>query len=82
MNKCYDCKYCRAKSNENKIKYDILPEYINSVFSKIPIVINMFYGDPLLQVEKTKSYLKRLEDAKHQGIVLIITKGKIGRAHV
>lgn len=77
MNKCYDCKYCRAKSNENKIKYDILPEYINSVFSKIPIVINMFYGDPLLQVEKTKSYLKRLEDAKHQGIVLIITKGKI-----
>jgi hypothetical protein len=39
------------------------------------VVINCFYGDPLLQWENTEEYLKRLIEANHQGPVIIITKG-------
>lgn len=77
LDKCFGCKYCRAEPLSTNNIYNTLPEKINPIFSNMPIVINIFYGDPLLQVEKTKNYLKQLEEVDHKGIVLIITKGKI-----
>ena len=77
LDKCFECKYCRAKPMSTNSIYNTLPKVINPIFTNAPVVINMFYGDPLLQINKTKYYLKQLEKANHKGIVLIITKGKI-----
>lgn len=75
-NKCFNCSYCRAIDTcENNIVYDILPSEINSKFVNLPVAINLFYGDPLLQLNNTLNYLYRLEQAGHKGIVTIITKG-------
>lgn len=76
LNYCYDCKYCRLNGEKCEEKhYNILPSEINPNFTNIPVAINLFYGDPLLQIENTIHYLKRLEKAKHKGPVIIITKG-------
>ena len=73
---CYDCKYCRLNGEKLEEKhYSILPSEINEVFTNIPIAVNLFYGDPLLQIDNTINYLKRLESANHKGPVVIITKG-------
>lgn len=73
---CYDCKYCRLNGEKCEEKhYNILPSEINSNFTNIPVCINLFYGDPLLQIENTINYLKKLEKVKHRGPVIIVTKG-------
>lgn len=73
---CYDCKYCRLNGEKCEEKhYNILPSEINPNFTNIPVAVNLFYGDPLLQIDNTVKYLRRLEKAKHKGPVVIITKG-------
>lgn len=73
---CFDCKYCRLNGEKNiEQHYHILPELINDNFSNIPIAINLFYGDPLLQIDNTIKYLKALEQVQHKGPVIIVTKG-------
>ena len=76
LNYCYDCKYCRLNGEKLEEKhYSILPSEINEVFTNIPVAVNLFYGDPLLQIDNTINYLKRLESVNHKGPVVIITKG-------
>lgn len=74
LNSCFKCEYCRVLHDE-KHKFDTIPSDINPDFINIPIAINLFYGDPLLQIETTVNYLRRLEEAGHVAPVLIVTKG-------
>lgn len=77
---CYDCKYCRLNGEKIAEKhYNILPSEINSNFTNIPVAINLFYGDPLLQIGNTINYLRRLESVKHKGPIIIITKGDFSK---
>lgn len=77
---CYDCKYCRLNGEKVEEKhYNILPSEINSNFTNIPVAVNLFYGDPLLQIDNTINYLKRLESVHHKGPVIIITKGDFAK---
>lgn len=77
---CYDCKYCRLNGEKCEEKhYSILPSEINPNFTKIPVAVNLFYGDPLLQIENTINYLRRLESTRHKGPVIIITKGDFSK---
>lgn len=77
---CYDCKYCRLNGEKCEEKhYNILPSEINSNFTNIPVAVNLFYGDPLLQIDNTINYLKKLEQVKHKGPVIIITKGDFSK---
>ena len=48
---------------------------INDYFSHIPIAVNLFYGDPLLQMDNTVKYLKMLDAVHHKGPVILVTKG-------
>ncbi|MDD4289838.1 MAG: hypothetical protein PHH83_00995 [Patescibacteria group bacterium] len=48
---------------------------------QIPVSINNFYGDPLIQWEDTVSKLQELKKTKHSGPIGIITKGKITQFH-
>ena len=76
LNYCYDCKYCRLNGEKCEEKhYHVLPSEINPYFKRLPIAVNLFYGDPLLQVDKTINLLRRLEKVRHEGPVIIITKG-------
>lgn len=77
---CYDCDYCRLNAEKCKSEhYDILPNEINHNFNKLPVAINLFYGDPLLQINNTISYLKKLESINYLGPVVIITKGDFSK---
>lgn len=78
LNKCFDCSYCRLHGSE-KLAYNIIPSEISPVFKKIPVAVNLFYGDPLLQINNTLSYLEKLEKAEHAGTVIIITKGDFSK---
>ncbi|MCK9575699.1 MAG: hypothetical protein WC979_02390 [Candidatus Pacearchaeota archaeon] len=73
---CLNCSYCRLTGKEQS-KYEKLPSSINPLFRQLPVAVNLFYGDPLLQVEKTIEYLRALEADNHKGPVIIITKGEI-----
>lgn len=75
---CYNCSYCRLHGND-KLSYQKLPSEINSRFVNIPVAVNLFYGDPLLQIDNTISYLKRLEQAKHKAPIIIVTKGDFSK---
>lgn len=73
---CYDCKYCRLNGEKCEERhYSVLPSEINKNFINIPVAVNLFYGDPLLQLDNTITYLRRLEKVGHKGPVIIITKG-------
>jgi hypothetical protein len=72
---CFDCSYCRARNKNNVKEYFTPPSDINPLFTNIPVVINVFYGDPLLYLLDTIKCLSILKEAKHQGPVIIITKG-------
>lgn len=74
---CYGCSYCRANDG-NIVDYSsIIPSEINPEFSKIPVAVNLFYGDPTLQWNDTLNILHRLEDSEHTGPVIVITKGSL-----
>ena len=77
--KCYNCSYCRALNGYGKElgNYIIPPSEINDLFIDLPICVNLFYGDPMLQIENTKNILENLENIGHRGTVIIITKGDI-----
>ncbi|MBS7021026.1 MAG: hypothetical protein KH135_04055 [Firmicutes bacterium] len=80
LNYCYDCKYCRLNGEKQEEKhYQIIPSELNSIFTNIPVAVNLYYGDPLLQVENTVYYLKQLEKKHHKGPVVIITKGDFSK---
>lgn len=77
---CYDCKYCRLNGEKCEEKhYNILPSEINPIFTNLPVAVNLFYGDPLLQIDNTIKYLKELEKVKHKGPVIIVTKGDFSK---
>jgi hypothetical protein len=73
--KCLECSYCRLIGDKKDIIFDGIPSNINPLFINLPVVVNLFYGDPLLQIENTLNYLKKLEEVEHKGPVIIITKG-------
>lgn len=75
--KCFNCAYCRARDKHNNKEYLTPPSAINPLFSVIPVVINIFYGDPLLYLDETIKCLEILEKAKHKGPVIIITKANM-----
>jgi len=76
-NVCLNCAFCRVSQNNTEFEYSCLPSNINKSFDKLPISINLFYGDPLIQREGTLNYLLELEKVKHKGPVVIITKGDL-----
>ena len=77
---CYDCKYCRLNGEKMEEKhYSMLPNEINENFKNIPVAVNLFYGDPLLQIENTVNYLRLLESSNHKGPVIIVTKGDFSK---
>lgn len=75
---CFKCSYCRANDSK-EYHYHILPTEINPLFSTIPVAVNLFYGDPMLQLDNTIELLDRLEKANHKGPVLIVTKGDLSK---
>ncbi|HJJ17033.1 MAG TPA: hypothetical protein OIM63_02945 [Bacilli bacterium] len=80
LDHCYDCKYCRLNGEKSEDKhYNILPSEINPIFTNLPVAVNLFYGDPLLQIENTVNYLRKLEEAEHKGPVIIVTKGDFSK---
>lgn len=73
---CYNCPYCREGwVKDEQFAIHTLPSEINPNFINLPVGINMFYGDPMLQVDNTVALLKKLESVGHKGPVLITTKG-------
>lgn len=73
---CLGCKYCRLlDGSASNVRYSTLPSKINSLFKNLPVAVNLFYGDPMLQIGSTVNFLQSLEKDKHQGPVVIITKG-------
>lgn len=74
---CYGCSYCRAFDNDISIDYRVIPGELNPLFRDIPVAINLFYGDPVLQEKSTNQILERLDKDKHRGPVIIITKGDL-----
>lgn len=79
---CYNCAYCRARNKCNKKEYFVAPSDINPLFTNIPVVINVFYGDPLIYILDTIKCLSVLKEAKHQGPVIIITKGDMSNPKI
>ena len=75
LNHCFDCAYCRVHNGELLDYTKYLPSDLNPVFAYIPVLVNLFYGDPTLQVNETIQILDRLEKVEHRGPVIIITKG-------
>lgn len=73
LDKCFNCSYCRAR--DNKAKYETLPNR----YKNLPLSVNMFYGDPTLQIENTINILKKLENIEYKGIVMLITKGDLNK---
>jgi hypothetical protein len=49
---------------------------------QIPVSVNNFYGDPLIQWQDTCEKLEDLARTKHSGPVSIITKGKFTKKHI
>lgn len=80
LENCYNCDYCRV-SCEKCIKqsYHRFPSEINPQFINIPVAVNLFYGDPMLQIDNTVDLLRRLERAGHKGPVIIVTKGDFSK---
>lgn len=72
LNKCFDCSYCFVKGAKfTNMRYPTHPN--------IPVSVNLFYGDPMLQIEKTIEILKELELRKHKGIVFLCTRGDFSK---
>lgn len=74
LDTCYNCSYCRARTNDI-ISYETFPK----VYDSLPLSVNMFYGDPMIQINDTVRILERLEELEYKGIVMIITKGDLKR---
>lgn len=77
LQKCYNCIYCRVDREEKHDFSRLLPTDLNKEFNKIPVAVNIFYGDPMIQIDETLDILERLEKYNHTGPVIIITKGDL-----
>lgn len=78
LDKCLNCSYCRLLDGETKyLDIQTCPTEINPAFSGIPVAVNLFRGDPMLQPLNTLSLLLDLEKHKHTGPAIVITKGLI-----
>lgn len=76
LDHCFGCRYCRElDGGSNGFDISTCPTEVNRIFDRLPVAINLFYGDPMIQVEYTMVLLKKLHNAHHTGPVLIITKG-------
>ena len=78
LNHCFNCAYCRANNGQLLDFTKYMPAELNFEFANIPVLVNLFYGDPTLQVETTMEMLNRLEESGHKGHVVIVTKGDMG----
>lgn len=76
ISSCFNCSYCRARTNI-QYNFNTVPSSLNPLFTNLPVAINLFYGDPMLQIDKTHDLLQKLNDADHKGPVVIITKGNV-----
>lgn len=76
LDHCFGCRYCRELDGETK-GFDIntCPTDVSTYFDRLPVAINVFYGDPLIQIDHTLELLKKLNDSHHTGPVVIVTKG-------
>lgn len=80
LDSCYGCKYCRLlDGSTNDFNIMTCPTDVNPILTKIPVVVNIFYGDPMLQIHKTLEIIRKLDRVGHQGPVIIITKGDFKR---
>ena len=69
-------KYSSSNLSE-RLNNNLLQWYEwRKLFSDIPVAVNNFYGDPLIQWDNTVEKLMYLLSQGHKGIVSIITKGK------
>ena len=76
LKNCYNCSYCRVSCEKQEEQcFHTLPTKINPNFSNIPVAVNLFYGDPMLQIDNTVKLLHKLEQEHHKGPVVIVTKG-------
>lgn len=77
LNKCFDCAYCRAHNGQMLDYTKYVPADLNDWFVNIPVMVNLFYGDPALQGDETIELLNRLMKSNHKGHVVVITKGNM-----
>lgn len=77
--KCLNCVYCRLIGEPENVLFEVIPSTINPLFTNIPVAVNLFYGDPMLQVSDTIKYLKQLEESNHKGPVIVITKSDFSK---
>lgn len=75
--KCFDCAYCRVRGKEHNKGYFTAPSELNPLFTNLPVSLNIFYGDPMLYPMDVVRCLGTLKEHKHQGPVIIITKGEL-----
>ncbi len=52
------------------------------VLRQIPVAVNNFYGDPVLQWENTMEKLEALKASRHAGPIGIILKGELKENHI
>lgn len=57
-------------------------EQWRNLLRQIPVSVNNFYGDPVIQWEDTLKKLENLRKTGHTGHISIITKGKLTETHV
>ncbi len=48
-------------------------------FSNLPVAINNYYGDPVIQWDDTMQKIERLAKDGHKGVVTILTRGYISK---
>jgi hypothetical protein len=78
--KCLGCGYCRLGDGSTVgMSTCILPAEINPAFRSLPVAVNLFHGDPSLQVEHTRWMFRELETIDHRGPVVVIMKGYFRR---
>lgn len=63
LNKCFDCSYCRLlDEKDKKISFDKLPSSVNNVFKKLPVAVNLFYGDPPFTIRQHYKVFKKFRE--------------------
>jgi hypothetical protein len=73
---CLGCQYCRlSDGSTDGMDLKVIPGDVNPVFRRLPVAVNLLYGDPTLQPEYTATLLRRLAASHHSGPVVIILKG-------
>jgi len=80
LTNCLGCGYCRLSDGATDgLTMTTLPSEINQAFRELPVAVNLFHGDPTLQILYTQRLLRMLEHAGHAGPVVVILKGDFRR---